>query len=74
MVSALRNTTETFSKNVANGFMFVLEVPCQCHNSTVGFLQIPCCLIPEYICKRFNVNEDLKCNVVVLIKKQFILL
>lgn len=48
MVSALHNTTVTFSKNVANGVMFVLEVSCQCQNSTVGFLQIPCCLIPEY--------------------------
>jgi len=65
----LNNTPVKFSKNVANGFLFVLEVSCPCHNSTVGFLQILCGLIPEYICKVYNVNKDLRCSTVVLVEK-----
>ena len=72
MVSALHNTTVTFSKNVANVFMFVLELSCQCHNSTYWFSSNSLLFDSRVHLQRFDVNKDLKCSVVVLIKKQFI--
>ena len=65
----LYNTFVTSSKNVANGFLFVLEVACLYHNSTVGLPQILCCLIPEYVCKMYSANEDLQCTTLILVEK-----
>lgn len=78
----LDDTPVMFSKNVATSFVklvwltrpamgLFLSQKCLVNVTTqlLVFPQIPCCLIPGYISKMYNANEDLPCSTVVMVEK-----